>query len=309
MKVCFWNARGLVAPEKRRRLRSMIRDQNPWIIAICETHFESIDDSITRYIDGGHRRLWTFSPAVGQFGGILVGWAPAFISSVTCFSHRHFVCLTLRDALSGRIWHFSAVHMPCERQAKNDTRLALSSWFRAQDDHPWLLAGDFNATIALNERFQCFGDTVDSASFVDWIDLMLLTDIGYSGQPFTWSRGGRMARLDRFLATDNWKMLFLLLELSTLPFLGSDHRLIVVNSMSASTAALSVVVSTMKSVGSLNTISRLSSDLPGFVRHLTRMAFDRWPISFATSDLLASDGIEIGKGRTRKTAKRLKILL
>lgn len=56
MKIVFWNARGLIAPEKCRRLRSLICDQNPWIVAICESHFEVLDDSVMRYLDGGHHR-------------------------------------------------------------------------------------------------------------------------------------------------------------------------------------------------------------------------------------------------------------
>lgn len=47
MKSLFWNARGLVASEKRRKLRSMIRDHNPWILAVAETHMEDIEDKFT----------------------------------------------------------------------------------------------------------------------------------------------------------------------------------------------------------------------------------------------------------------------
>lgn len=122
--------------------------------------------------------------------------------------------------------------MPCDRQDKIDTRIALSNWFHSLALLPWILAGDFNATVSLNERAGCVGDTVDSASFVDWIDVLNLSDMGYSGQPFTWSGGVRRARLDRFLALDDWFNLFPLFETSALAFLGSDHRPIMINSIS-----------------------------------------------------------------------------
>ena len=73
---------------------------------------------------------------------------------------------------------------------------------------PWLLAGDFNETVSIEERNHGGPDMRRRCNrFKYWIENNGLIDLGYSGPRFTWSRGlsqdtRKEARLDRALCND-----------------------------------------------------------------------------------------------------------
>lgn len=118
MKFIFWNSRGLITIEKRRKLRSIIRDHDPWVIAVCETHIEDLSDALTRYLDGHRRRNWIFSPSSGQSGGIILGWTPGNITQVVFRLDRHCIRISYLNTVSGKPAHLAAIHMPCDRAEK-----------------------------------------------------------------------------------------------------------------------------------------------------------------------------------------------
>jgi hypothetical protein len=51
-----------------------------------------------------------------------------------------------------------------------------------------------------------------------------LTDLGYSGDKFTWQRGGIRERLDRAIACDAWRTKFTDATVENLDYSRSDHR-------------------------------------------------------------------------------------
>jgi hypothetical protein len=51
-----------------------------------------------------------------------------------------------------------------------------------------------------------------------------LTDLGYSGDKFTWQRGGIRERLDRAIAYDAWRTKFSDVTVENLDYSRSDHR-------------------------------------------------------------------------------------
>jgi len=74
---------------------------------------------------------------------------------------------------------------------------------------PWLLAGDWNATITSEDRKGgARGTRPSSSSFQNFVQMKGLIDLGYVGTNSTWRRGTRLARLDRALASDEWATLF-----------------------------------------------------------------------------------------------------
>jgi len=80
---------------------------------------------------------------------------------------------------------------------------------------PWLLAGDYNETISLEECNHGGPDMRRRCNrFKQWIENNGLIDLGYSGPKFTWARGlshdtQKEARLDRALCNETWRVKFL----------------------------------------------------------------------------------------------------
>ncbi|XP_020238991.1 uncharacterized protein LOC109818021 [Cajanus cajan] len=98
-------------------------------------------------------------------------------------------------------------------------RLAISI------DGPWHLMGDFNAVLRQHERSGGSSNACirgDNA-FKDFVNRCQLMDIGYNGSPFTWRRGSVFERLDRSLASYEWRIMFPDAFLTHLNPLKSDH--------------------------------------------------------------------------------------
>ncbi|KAK8675882.1 hypothetical protein V6N13_033944 [Hibiscus sabdariffa] len=69
---------------------------------------------------------------------------------------------------------------------------------------PWILFGDFNATLKTMERPGCAITTKPSTKFQNLIFDYGLCEMGYLGPDFTWCRGLAQVRLDRFICNCYW---------------------------------------------------------------------------------------------------------
>ncbi|PON47423.1 Endonuclease/exonuclease/phosphatase [Trema orientale] len=108
-------------------------------------------------------------------------------------------------------------------------RLALMS------TQPWCCLGDFNAILCHDEKL---GGSKKSNLSMNRFHRVLencgLSDLGFEGDMITWNNGrGDVAnvqeRLDRRVATLEWRSLFLGYKLSHLDLWGSDHRVILLD--------------------------------------------------------------------------------
>lgn len=109
----------------------------------------------------------------------------------------------------------------------------LMESLREDDTMPWLCGGDFNLMLASHEK-KGGGEfkMKDAEIFREAVHKCNLVDLGNIGYEFTWSnnQGGEknlQERLDRFLATHQWKNLFPGSFVSHLEKRKSDHLPIV----------------------------------------------------------------------------------
>lgn len=90
---------------------------------------------------------------------------------------------------------------------------------------PWLLGGDFNATLLDQDRRSCAHSKLGAdREFFRWFEEMNLLDLGFEGPTFTWKRGSSEARLDRFVANEDWMNKFPNAKVFHMNQLKSDHR-------------------------------------------------------------------------------------
>ncbi|KAG8371223.1 hypothetical protein BUALT_Bualt13G0065400 [Buddleja alternifolia] len=116
-----------------------------------------------------------------------------------------------------------------------DTLIEIGNTFNG----PWLILGDFNAIFSQKEKKG--GHQFVSSSFggfKGFIDEGDLVDLGFEGNPYTWSnkRGGVVniqLRLDRCLANTPWLSLFAQAFVSHLPAINSDHTPLILHTDSA----------------------------------------------------------------------------
>lgn len=108
--------------------------------------------------------------------------------------------------------------------------------FGASYTDPWLCIGDFNAIISPDDTFggRPF-DSYSSNPFTDFIDGYGMIDLGFCGDPYTWSNHGQGSnlikeRLDRGIANCNWFNFFPSYSVMHLPAHTSDHCPLLLNS-------------------------------------------------------------------------------
>ncbi|KAK8690406.1 hypothetical protein V6N13_073940 [Hibiscus sabdariffa] len=121
---------------------------------------------------------------------------------------------------------FSYSHRVEAKSPNATKRKAL--WFNLQHlassiCEPWILFGDFNATLCLSERMGSSPSMRLSRGFQDLVHDVGLRDTGFTGPNYTWQRGFTQARLDRFLCNSYWDESFPVSTVQHLLGMKSDH--------------------------------------------------------------------------------------
>ncbi|KAL4308527.1 hypothetical protein GQ457_01G019350 [Hibiscus cannabinus] len=92
-------------------------------------------------------------------------------------------------------------------------------------DVSWVIGGDFKAILLDEERVGgSIHTTRGSWLFRDFIFFYGLTDLGFKGPQFTWTRGNLHERMDCFLVNDQWMLNYGDVFVRHLDKLGFDHR-------------------------------------------------------------------------------------
>ncbi|GMI70665.1 hypothetical protein HRI_000735800 [Hibiscus trionum] len=94
----------------------------------------------------------------------------------------------------------------------------------------WVLGGDFNIILFGDERTGCVSQQIGgSRLFSEFLFNCELSDLGFSGPPFTWSRRKLFQRLDRYVVNSALLSCYPNSYMQHLERLGSDHRPLVLH--------------------------------------------------------------------------------
>ncbi|KAK9991116.1 hypothetical protein SO802_026101 [Lithocarpus litseifolius] len=198
MKILLWNCRGTGNDNFRRNFVDLVRSHRPDTAVVMETRIS------------GHR-----------------------VENISSFLGFNNVCRSVSPSNPSSAWFFSAIY------ASPDLNKRLALWeeltsLPSHQNFPWMLTGDFNEILNQHESFSSSPPCHRRISlFNDFISSCNLIDLGFNGPRFTWSNkretGLVMKRLDRFLATSQWKTLFEETNVLHLPKTSSDHCPVLVN--------------------------------------------------------------------------------
>jgi endonuclease/exonuclease/phosphatase family metal-dependent hydrolase len=90
---------------------------------------------------------------------------------------------------------------------------------------PWVVMGDFNEILYSFEKEG--GRTRPNKFRLAFQEALIncgLSDLGYTGEKFTWHRGGIRETLDRAVACDDWRGKFPDAKVENMNYSRSDHR-------------------------------------------------------------------------------------
>jgi endonuclease/exonuclease/phosphatase family metal-dependent hydrolase len=119
------------------------------------------------------------------------------------------------------------VYAPCDNRGRQELWHVLGGMLQRYNSTAWCILGDFNAVRSIEERRSRSVNinNDDFAPFNHFIDDNFLFDLPLCGRNFTWYRGDglSMSRLDHFLLSEDWLLLFPNCIQSALPRGLSDH--------------------------------------------------------------------------------------
>jgi hypothetical protein len=166
----------------------------------------------------------------GFSGGIIVAWkVGCFVVNIIT---KKFQYLHLKvNYPRGRAWFFTAIYASPQEINRNVLWNDLKS-IAMNMKEPWLLAGDFNDIMSINEKKGGVPASIRKCNiFKERIDVCRLIDVGFMGAKYTWQgpvfHGGQRIyeRLDRALSNDLWRLEFPDGYVKVLPRLDfSDHH-------------------------------------------------------------------------------------
>ncbi|GLT65286.1 hypothetical protein SLA2020_377250 [Shorea laevis] len=225
MKLLSWNCRGFARATAVRTLRALCRIHNPDVIFLCETKVPLFEAHNPLARMGFPLILQV--PSVGLKGGLLIACKLGTDIEPVVLNRHQISFLVFSDPTSTP-WQITCAHAPSAGADRDDFWKLLADTgdrFRGS----WLLIGDFNAILSSDEKQggRNFGSSSHNV-FVDFVHSNGLVDLGFSGNPFTWSNKRQgihniKERLDRGLSNHEWIIMFPNALVTHLPATVSDH--------------------------------------------------------------------------------------
>ncbi|KAL2902408.1 hypothetical protein RDABS01_027490 [Bienertia sinuspersici] len=225
LSFLVWNVQGAGSKAFIAALREVLIVNKPVVLALVETHMggEQAQLIATKFGFGGHTRM----DANGFAGGIWVYWRAEMVHIRSIEQDSQHI--TMEVVRNGEIpWYFTAIYANPDPIKRQDLWAHLKK-FAENNNHPWMLGGDFNDTRYSWERSSACQETQRrSRIFNNWVENMELLEIEFSGPSHTWARGltpetRKSARLDRVLCNSAWATRFEHAIVKHLPAIQSDH--------------------------------------------------------------------------------------
>jgi len=176
--VMVWNCQGAGNGQFFNTLHKLLRPYKPKILALVETKISGQHTEEARKRTGFAQYYRV--EAQGYRGGIWLLWYSMEVDLRLITSHPQFVPMEV--CRGGETpWFFTAVYASPNETLRQELWAKLSS-FGCHYDSPWLLAGDFNETKNMEERFNCSEDLSRRCNnFNLWIEINQLIGLGFSG--------------------------------------------------------------------------------------------------------------------------------
>lgn len=212
MKLLSWNVRGLGGYEKRKDVRALVRDKQPLILCLQETKLQMCDVNVCSSVWDRQSAEFSFRPSQGASRGLLTVWDASEVEVWSSGYFDHVLSIHGRFISSDEEFHLFNVYAPCDGGARQMLWVALTTRLQALRGKKVCICGDFNAVRSREERRSAtvYGGVSEYGPFNQFIEEKGLLDLPLYGRNFTWFKGdGRsMSRLDRFLVSEEWNLVW-----------------------------------------------------------------------------------------------------
>ncbi|KAL9679901.1 hypothetical protein QQ045_017772 [Rhodiola kirilowii] len=203
-----------------------VNSLSPQIIGLLETKMKATVVEGLKFRLGFHNCFGV--DCWGRSGGLALFWDDSVSIEIKNYSHWH-IDAVVREKDEFRLTLFYGDPVASNRKLSWNLLRHLHSMSNLQ----WVILGDFNEILCANEaQGGRQRNNWQMENFRRVLNDCNLSDIGFSGDPFTFSNhreGGAefRARLDRVLANEDWRKKFSRAAVTHVHLHASDHQLIV----------------------------------------------------------------------------------
>ena len=225
MIINSWNVRGINASDKRHRIKQAVDSMNADIVMLQETKLsqQTFHNTIAKW----HRWKSAHILGVGAFGRLTILWNPKTISGQVIHQDKNWQMMKV--VVYDISFILVNVYGPTATQDKSRLWVVITQFIQAQDSLQIIIGGDFNALLSQREKIGgIFPPPKTMQDFNYFVQNNNLMDVCPANGSFTWTnkRSGFAhiaARLDRFLLSQEWKLLNMVISSHILSVPGSDH--------------------------------------------------------------------------------------
>ena len=231
-RLLIWNVRGINSPNKHKDIKRLMDLQQPGLICLLETKIKNKDmGKLYLSLFSG----WCFTnnnPWLDK-GRIILAWIPnIFEVTILRCSHQLIHC-HIRKCQTKEEFLLSLLY------GVNDEGGRAELWDDLKDIaktviYPWMVAGDFNEILYLEERVGKRSKRKLNEQFINCIAECGLEDLKFSGSYYTWNNKQQgddrvYSKIDRAMVNQHWENYFVNSEVNFLPEGVFDHCPIMVS--------------------------------------------------------------------------------
>lgn len=223
-----WNVRGFNQPFKRKEVRDLIRENKVGVCCMLETHVakKRVDSVFTKLF-----RNWDWlsnSEACDKGCRIVIGWDENCFEVMMLFSSEQVIHCLMTEKSSRVHFFCSFVYAANDYIPRRHLWHSLEIFSQLVGESPWLILGDFNATLKDEETVGgIIGRSPAMEEFRECVYKMEVLDLHFTGMRYTWSGSphgvGVVKKLDRALVNVAFQTKFQSAKASFLAPGTSDH--------------------------------------------------------------------------------------
>ncbi|XP_042481873.1 uncharacterized protein LOC122062313 [Macadamia integrifolia] len=224
MNVLFWNIRGLRKATGKRALCLFLREHSPDVLCLAEPMVQVSDFPSLFFNKLGYAIDFIHNTRQSKAPNLWIIWKIGLPRPVVFASSDQSISI-LCDWSGSKIG-LSFVHAGSFKVIRRNLLLELG--LQLSTLIPWLVIGDFNATLASHEKLGLGAFNLGSAAkFQAMVDGRELLPVPSLGKKFTWSnnrrRGNVRAILDRSFYNEKWLDFLKNVKQRVLVSSASDH--------------------------------------------------------------------------------------
>ncbi|XP_042485018.1 uncharacterized protein LOC122065291 [Macadamia integrifolia] len=231
MRVLFWNIRGVRKEAGRRALKFLLRESSPEILCVAEPMVEVSSFPSLFFDKLGYAAEVIPNNRQDRVPNIWVIWKRGMARpSLVSMSDQQLIVEI--DWMGKRVL-MSFIHASCFKIERRSLWSDLASISTISS--PWVVIGDFNATLMSHEKRGPGNFNLGSAvEFQAMADSCMLFPYPSQGKKYTWSnnrkRGNVLAVLDRSFYNEQWIDEFKNVFQGVLTCSASDHSPLLIQS-------------------------------------------------------------------------------